>query len=232
MGRNREKDLVQIEQTKTRLLEAGRAVILQKGLQQARVRDIVRSADVGIGTFYFHFKDLEQFQSEVNRQTIDDLRQQVRDIRGFSNRSGIQNPEITLRKSFSTFFNSIDENPQAALILLRERTGAGSFAKLARRQFELYTADLKEDLENLAQHDVITKEVSHGVAAEAILGMTLQLAESYAERRVEDANASKSAAAKRSRNTAQDRERIISTLVQMTLHGLSARPANNRKRQS
>jgi AcrR family transcriptional regulator len=232
MGRNREKDLVQIEQTKTRLMDAGGSVILEKGLQQARVRDIVRLADVGIGTFYFHFRDLEHFQNEVTRKAIDELRSQIRDTRGFGDRAGLQNPELRLRKSFTTFFDIIDQNVQVALILLRERTGAGTFAKLVRRQFELYAADLREDLEKGAEYGVIIKDLATGVAAEAILGMTLQLAEGYAERRVEEANAIKQNSKKRNRRATDDREMIVSTLVQMTLHGLFVQKPNRKREKA
>jgi AcrR family transcriptional regulator len=219
MGRNREKDLVQIEQTKMRLMNAGETVILERGLQQARVRDIVRLADVGIGTFYFHFRDIEHFQNEVLRKGIDELRTQIRDARGFSERTALENPEITLRKSFSTFFDVIDQKAKVALILLRERAGAGSFGKLFRRQVELFVAEFKDELEKSVQIGAVRKDVCTTYAAEAIIGMTLQLAEGYAERRVSEAE-SAPPGKKRNRRASDERELIISTLVQMTLHGL------------
>jgi AcrR family transcriptional regulator len=220
MGRNPVRDRIQIEQTRSRLIEAGRQVILERGLQQSRVRDIVARAGIGVGTFYSHFKDLGQFQTEVIRQATEEVRSQIREIRGMRDRSVLQDPVASIRRSIETFYDFIDQNYQMALLLLRERTGGGLYAQFIRQQFELFSTDLQEDLEEAAKYGVAVKGIPHDLAAEAILGMNLQLAESYAERRVAEGNSSKQVQGKLSRQAAKDRERVISALTQITVRGL------------
>lgn len=45
--------------TRTRLLDAGTAVLAERGYHSARVDDIVRAADTSHGTFYLYFSDKE-----------------------------------------------------------------------------------------------------------------------------------------------------------------------------
>ena len=42
--------------TRRKLLEAARAVFAEKGMDLARIDEISERADVGKGTFYYHFK--------------------------------------------------------------------------------------------------------------------------------------------------------------------------------
>ena len=228
MGRNPAQDRIKIEQTRAKLMQAGRAAILDKGLQKVRVRDIVDLADLGVGTFYFHFKDLEQFQTEVIRQAMEELRALIREVRGLRDQSVLQDPENSIRKSFAAFYDLIDTTGPVSLMLIRERSGTGALAQFIRKQFELFAADLREDLETAAKYDLVPKNISYDLAAKAILGMNLQLAEGYAERRFAEAGASKQARAKLTRQAAEDRERIVTTLTRITLHGLLT-PAMHQK---
>ncbi len=45
------------ERTRQRLLDAARSVFAEKGLDLARIDEITDRADVGKGTFYYHFKN-------------------------------------------------------------------------------------------------------------------------------------------------------------------------------
>jgi AcrR family transcriptional regulator len=226
MGRNPERNRLQLEQTRARLMEAGRQVILEQGLQRVQVKDIIRQAKVGVGTFYFHFKDLEEFQNEVIRTAIDEIRPQVREIRGLRDGSAPQDQETRSRRAFEIFFDFIDQNDEIALIWLRERTGTGPVADLIRGRFEAFTADLKEDLEEAARYGLIPTDIPCGLAAEAILGMSLQLAESYAARRVAEARSSTARQDELSRKAAQDREQVISILTRISYRGLTALPTD------
>lgn len=207
-------------------MEAGRQVILEQGLQRVQVKDIVRQAKVGVGTFYAHFKDLEELQNEVIRTAIDEVRPRVREIRGLRDGSALQEPETRIRRTFEIFFDFIDQNDEIALIWLRERTGTGPVANLIRGRFEAFTSDLKEDLQEAARYGLIPTDIPCGLAAEAILGMSLQLAESYAARRVAEGRCVTVGPQGLSPQAAEDRQQVISILTRISYRGLLALPTD------
>lgn len=49
-----------LEATRQKLLNAARSVFAEKGMDLTRINDITERADVGKGTFYYHFKSKEQ----------------------------------------------------------------------------------------------------------------------------------------------------------------------------
>lgn len=62
-----------IGQTRAKLLEAARAVFAEKGLDLVTVDDITERADLGKGTFYYHFKNKENLIRELIRQVMREL---------------------------------------------------------------------------------------------------------------------------------------------------------------
>jgi AcrR family transcriptional regulator len=78
-------------------MDAGLEVILELGLNQVRVRDIAERAKLGIGTFYFHFTDLAEFQSEVIRAYLAKRGQTERSIA----KSSIATQRLTVKQGIS-----------------------------------------------------------------------------------------------------------------------------------
>jgi AcrR family transcriptional regulator len=220
MGRNQEKDRIQMEQTKNKLMKAGLEVITEMGLHQVRVRDIVGRARLGIGTFYFHFKDLENFQTEVLGRAINDVREQARQVRGLRDKSALSDPEANIRQATETFFDLIDRNNEIALILLRERSGNSAFATIVRQQISLFVSELKEDLKAAASYGLAIDVLPFDVAAEAVAGMFLRLAETYVEKRVAEARFTDMTDKQREKSAQKDRANVISTLAHISLRGL------------
>jgi AcrR family transcriptional regulator len=229
MGRNPEKNRFQLEQTRARLMKAGREVILEQGLNRIAVKDIVTRAKVGVGTFYFHFKDLEQFQNEVIGAALDEVRIKTRQIRGMRDKSILKDPEQSVRRGFEMFYDFIDQNDQVSLILMRERAGAGPLAELIRKHFNAFVVDLREDLEEAARYGLIAKDIPYDLVAEAILGMNLQLAESYAARRVAEGRAPDAMPNTLSAQARTDRERVIATVTRISLTGIFSLSTDNAK---
>ena len=196
---------------------AGQEAILETGLDRVKVREIVGRAGLGVGTFYFHFGSLEQFLQEAIQGWIEEVRGRVRRIRGLRDGSVSEDPEGRIRNAFEAFFEYIDEHLRLALILLRERSGGGRFGRLVRDEFRLFINDLAEDLEQVAGLGLVAPEVQPRLASEAILGMTLQLAESYAEQAITDEQDSRPALPA---SAPQRREQIIDTLTRISLVGL------------
>jgi len=63
--------------TRARLLDAARSVFSEKGLDLTTIDDITRRADLGRGTFYYHFGTKSQLVNEVLKSVIDELTAQL-----------------------------------------------------------------------------------------------------------------------------------------------------------
>ncbi|NQU77009.1 MAG: TetR/AcrR family transcriptional regulator [Planctomycetes bacterium] len=59
--------------TRQKLLEAARAVFAEKGIDLTRIDEISERADVGKGTFYYHFKGKPQIVKELIRSNLSEL---------------------------------------------------------------------------------------------------------------------------------------------------------------
>ena len=59
--------------THQKLLDAARAVFAEKGMDLARIDEISERADVGKGTFYYHFKSKPQIIKELIKNMLGEL---------------------------------------------------------------------------------------------------------------------------------------------------------------
>jgi AcrR family transcriptional regulator len=62
-----------VSKTRNKLLEAASRVFAEKGLDSATIADITNGADVGKGTFYYHFKDKNGVISELIKGVLGEL---------------------------------------------------------------------------------------------------------------------------------------------------------------
>jgi AcrR family transcriptional regulator len=62
------------EKTRVDLLQAAERVISRKGYHQTRIADIANEADVGLGTFYLHFKTKNEIFIELIEHGAAELR--------------------------------------------------------------------------------------------------------------------------------------------------------------
>ncbi|HEX9700893.1 MAG TPA: TetR/AcrR family transcriptional regulator [Acidobacteriota bacterium] len=63
--------------TRQKLLDAARQVFSEKGLDLTRIDDITERADLGKGTFYYHFESKEKLIRELIRTMLQDLAAEV-----------------------------------------------------------------------------------------------------------------------------------------------------------
>ena len=63
--------------TKEKLLNGARAVFAEKGLDLATIDDITERADVGKGTFYYHFKNKGKLVQELIREMMHQLVEEI-----------------------------------------------------------------------------------------------------------------------------------------------------------
>ena len=62
-----------VSATRQKLLEAARSVFAEKGLDSATIADITERADVGKGTFYYHFKNKNGVIAELIKSVLGEL---------------------------------------------------------------------------------------------------------------------------------------------------------------
>src|SRR6058998_3759405 len=58
------------EVTRTKLIEATKALIARQGVDNTRIQEITEEADVGFGSFYNHFASKEEVIEAVLAETI------------------------------------------------------------------------------------------------------------------------------------------------------------------
>ncbi len=65
------------ERTRADLLAAARKVFAQRGYHDTSILDITAAADVGVGTFYLHFRDKDEAFNTLIEEVLHSLREQV-----------------------------------------------------------------------------------------------------------------------------------------------------------
>lgn len=127
------------EKTRLDLLEAAERVIAEKGYHNTRIADIATEADVGLGTFYLHFKTKNEIFIELIDYLADGLRQELIEAK-----SGVDDPAEKLRITINTILDAARENPEAFRIVF----GHGpAFLDLMVRVHQIFIDDLRLDLE-------------------------------------------------------------------------------------
>lgn len=71
--RSTEKTRQKKDAKRTAMMQAAVQVFAEKGYHSATVRDVVKAADVAIGTFYFYFPDKETLFTYLYEETADFL---------------------------------------------------------------------------------------------------------------------------------------------------------------
>src|ERR1700686_5358545 len=80
------------EKTRVDLIQAAERVISSKGYHQTRIADIATEADVGLGTFYLHFKTKNEIFIELIEHGAAKLREMINCAK-----AGVESVEDKLR---------------------------------------------------------------------------------------------------------------------------------------
>lgn len=64
--------------TRTELLAAARQVFAERGFHEASIAEITQVADVGVGTFYLHFRDKDDAFNILLEEGMSEIREHVR----------------------------------------------------------------------------------------------------------------------------------------------------------
>ena len=127
------------EKTRLDLLEAAERVIAAKGYHQTRIADIASEADVGLGTFYLHFKTKNEIFIELIETGAAELRAEVN-----AAKAGVESVEDKLRITLNTILDAAAAHPEQFRIVF----GHGpAFLDLMMRVHEMFIEDLRRDFE-------------------------------------------------------------------------------------
>jgi AcrR family transcriptional regulator len=127
------------EKTRVELLEAAERVIARKGYHNTRIADIASEADVGLGTFYLHFKTKNEIFIELIDYGAGHLREELVEAK-----AGIHDPAEKLRITINTILDAAAQAPESFRIVF----GHGpAFLDLMVRVHQTFIDDLRIDLE-------------------------------------------------------------------------------------
>ncbi|HEV2170057.1 MAG TPA: TetR/AcrR family transcriptional regulator, partial [Candidatus Binatus sp.] len=126
------------EKTRVDLLQAAERVISRKGYHQTRIADIANEADVGLGTFYLHFKTKNEIFIELIEHGAAELRNELAQAK-----AGVKAPADKLKITIDTILDAAAQAPE----LFRIVFGHGpAFLDLMVRVHEIFIDDLRDDL--------------------------------------------------------------------------------------
>lgn len=114
---------------RTAMMKAAVRVFAEKGYHAATVRDIVRDADVAIGTFYFYFPDKETLFVHLYEETADFLLQAIN--QAVNSRADLP---AQLTKGIQAYVNIALYEPAVIQLLLVG--GVGAVPSLTSRRAE------------------------------------------------------------------------------------------------
>ncbi len=111
-------------ETRRRLLEAARRLILDRGETSVAASVVAREAGVAGATFYEHFRNRDELLQAVAKDLFEELRTEL----GKRRAEALQAPndEERLRQEFRTPIEILAANPDAFRLALRVRHHAGS----------------------------------------------------------------------------------------------------------
>lgn len=149
--------------TRAALLEAARRVFATRGYHDASIAEITEQADIGVGTFYLHFRDKDELFTTLIQEGIQDIREHVTS-------EALQQPfEQTLPAIIrSTFHYAYTQRDLFRIAL----TGGGQF----ERKFQAKTALIEglTQLFEMAHEQGMLEAYDIDLLARFITGMILQ----------------------------------------------------------
>lgn len=126
------------EKTRADLLDAAERVIARKGYHDTRIADIATDADVGLGTFYLHFKTKNEIFIELIANGAQSLREMLA-----AAKAGFDSPADMLRITISTILDAAAESPESFRIVFGH---SPAFLDLMVRVHETFINDLRDEL--------------------------------------------------------------------------------------
>ncbi|MGD0120428.1 MAG: TetR/AcrR family transcriptional regulator [Candidatus Binatus sp.] len=126
------------EKTRFDLIQAAERVISSKGYHQTRIADIATEADVGLGTFYLHFKTKNEIFIELIEHGAAELRRDLAEAK-----AGVHMPAEKLKITIDTILDAAAKAPELFRIVFGH---SPAFLDLMVRVHNIFIDDLRDDL--------------------------------------------------------------------------------------
>src|SRR5258708_726223 len=126
------------EKTRLDLIQAAERVISSKGYHQTRIADIATEADVGLGTFYLHFKTKNEIFIELIEHGAAQLRAKLAEAK-----AGLHTPAEKLKITIDTILDASAEAPELFRIVFGH---SPAFLDLMVRVHQIFIDDLRDDV--------------------------------------------------------------------------------------
>ena len=149
--------------TRAELLVAARQVFATHGYHDASIAQITEAADVGVGTFYLHFRDKDDVFSTLLDEGFKELREQV------TKALAQQSAEVTLTPVIRAIFQQAYAQRDLFQIAL---SGGGQFRRTFRAQARL-AESLSQTLEAANARNLLS-DYNVPLLARFITGMVTQ----------------------------------------------------------
>ena len=150
--------------TRAALLEAGRTVLTRLGYQATTVADITREADVGVGTFYLHFRDKDALLHTLLETGLDELHEEIAAVVA----------TVPLARSLPTAIHALCDALFTHRDLFRIAYTSGIFLSLNQRGQGMLATYLMCAIEAAQAEGLVGDDIDAPLVAGLVSGMILQ----------------------------------------------------------
>jgi AcrR family transcriptional regulator len=183
------------QRTREELVAAATRVLAEKGLA-AKIADIARAADVGVGTFYLYFDTKEALYDALVEDAVARLQAAVD-----AARAGIDDPVEQTRAGTVALCRFAKDNREVFKIAFSPTAARHDVVRRVQAQF---AADIEQNIRSGIERGQFGA-VAPAIAAQALVGMSTQLLAWWTE------------------HEAVPVDWLEETIVTLTLRGLSPR---------
>jgi AcrR family transcriptional regulator len=153
-------------ESRQRLLQAARALFIERGYHATRPQDIARAADVGHGTFYLHFADKRACFlafAEAARQELEAFIA--------ARLAGIAGVEPQLRALLAALMDYAEQNPGVLKAAMTDVSVIASEAREGEGLVERWAAEWAARITAAAREGALRRDYDAAVIGHAIVGL-------------------------------------------------------------
>ena len=149
------------QRTRSELVTAATRVLARKGFHETKVTDIAAAADVGVGTFYLHFRDKEA----LLKATVDAARERA------------DGPVDQVLAANAAFCRFAEQNREVFKIVFGH---AAAYDDVIRRAQALFAGDIEATVREGVASGAFAA-LPPAAVAQAVVGMATQMLSWWAE---------------------------------------------------
>ena len=160
------------QRTRSELVTAATRVLARKGFHETKVTDIAAAADVGVGTFYLHFRDKEALFHAVVAETAARLKATVD-----AARERADGPVDQVLAANAAFCRFAEQNREVFKIVFGH---AAAYDDVIRRAQALFAGDIEATVREGVASGAFAA-LPPAAVAQAVVGMATQMLSWWAE---------------------------------------------------